>query len=126
MKKINSLESIKHFGRSEFACSCGCGLGWDHMQPQALKKLELARKYSNVPYVINSSIRCEDYNAKIGGAQTSAHKIGWAFDLEARTSARRARILFGLVKAGFHRIGIYKTFIHVDDDPSKPPMVVWL
>jgi hypothetical protein len=30
------------------------------------------------------------------------------------------------MEAGFNRIGISSTFIHVDNDPSKPEDVIWL
>jgi hypothetical protein len=30
------------------------------------------------------------------------------------------------MEAGFNRIGIAPTFIHVDNDPSKPEDVIWL
>ena len=118
---------LKHFDPSEFCCKCRhCTLGFDDMQPQFLKKLALARNYSNVPYRLNRAISCAAHNEKVGGLPTSSHLTGWAVDIEARTSARRSRIVSGLIKAGFHRIGIYSTFIHVDDDPDKPPFVMWL
>jgi hypothetical protein len=30
------------------------------------------------------------------------------------------------MEAGFNRLGIAKTFIHVDNDPGKPEDTVWL
>lgn len=122
------VEKIKHFEDAEFNCKCSyeCGKGYADMEQAFLKKLNLARRYSNTPYVINSAVRCWQHNVDVDGKSNSAHLTGYAVDIEARTSARRARILFGLVKAGFHRIGIYENFIHVDNDPTKPAMVVWL
>jgi hypothetical protein len=34
-------------------------------------------------------------------------------------------IVGSLLEAGFNRIGIADTFIHVDNDPTKPEEVMW-
>ena len=35
------------------------------------------------------------------------------------------KIVQALLTAGFTRIGIASTFIHADDDPSKPQNLIW-
>jgi len=119
---------VKHFRPGEFKCVCqhDCDLGIDHINVDSLEKLEEARRRADVPFRINSSIRCEDHNREIGGSSTSAHMVGKAFDIRAQNSHMRERIMFGLQSAGFNRIGIYDDFIHVDDDETKIPYVMWL
>ena len=97
------------------------------MQEAFLKRLDYARDLAGVPFRITSGYRCPRHNARVGGKPNSAHTRGWAADIAAEDSETRARILFGLIKAGFRRMGIdcKRGFIHVDDDPEKPRPRVW-
>jgi hypothetical protein len=89
--------------------------------------LNEARKIANVPFVVNRSCSCPSHNESVGGSDTSSHLTGYAFDIHTGgDSTRRFAILNGLIRAGFRRIGVYKTFIHADNDPTKPAGVVWL
>jgi len=119
---------VNHFRHGEFKCVCeyDCGMGWSHVNTDSLEKLDEARRRAGVPFRINSSIRCEKHNRDVDGSTTSAHLKGLAFDIKAETSHMRERIIFGLQSAGFNRIGIYPKFIHVDDDMTKIPNVMWL
>ena len=78
--------------------------------------------------IINSGFRCEKHNKdpKVGGSDTSSHLIGLAADIKCEYSTYRFHLLNALLKAGFKRIGIGKTFIHVDLDEAKPQSVIWL
>lgn len=118
--------TLKHFQPREFQCQClKCGLGIEQMQTELLEHLEMARMLSNVKYRLVSAMRCAKRNNEEGGVNGSAHVTGWAVDIEAKSAAQRYRVLYGLIKAGFNRIGIYETFIHADMDPTKPAGVVW-
>jgi len=118
---------MQHFRPVEFECKCGkCGLGFAQMQPDFLERLEMARMLSNVPYSLLSAKRCESHNKAVGGLQDSAHLTGWAVDIEARSAITRMRVVYGLVKAGINRIGVYPTFVHADCDPTKPSNVMWI
>lgn len=118
---------MKHFRPFEFECVCrhDCGKGFAQMNEEFIEKLEFARLLSDVPYKLSSAFRCERHNHDIGGVEDSAHTKGHGADIRADTPRMRYKVLYGLIKAGFNRIGIYDTFIHVDDDPSKPAEVVW-
>ena len=107
----------------EFRCPC-CGA--NDMEPTALIMLDRAREISGFPYRINSGYRCEKHNAEVGGKPTSSHLQGWAVDIRVSGSRSRYLILYGLITAGFARIGIGKDFIHADCDPAKPPELSWL
>lgn len=119
---------MKHFRPTEFQCRCQyhCGLGFAQMDADFLDRLEMARIYANVPFTLTSAIRCEKHNEDEGGKDNSAHLSGLAVDISTPNSHYRFKILYGLIKAGFRRLGIYKDFIHVDDDQTKAPEVSWL
>ena len=116
----------QYFTDDEMQCNCGCGL--INVPPGFLKRLNTARHYSGVPYIITSWCRCFKHNKKpgVGGSPTSSHLKGIAVDIQARSNIRRFAIIAGLLFAGFTRIGIGKTFIHADLDHRKAQKVMWL
>lgn len=124
---IEGFHAVKYFRPSEFECQCfKCGLGFAAMDEDFLDRLDMARLYAGVKFKINSAMRCEKHNRDRDGFEDSAHMKGLAVDIATPNSHVTNRVIYGLVKAGFHRIGIYEDFIHVDDDPGKPPQVTWL
>jgi uncharacterized protein YcbK (DUF882 family) len=72
-----------------------------------------AREYAGVPFIINSGYRCEKHNREVG-SQSANHPSGKAVDIRATDGPTRGKILKGLYRAGFTRIGIGKDFIHAD------------
>ena len=121
----------------EFNCPC-CGK--NEMNESFLGTLTDAREYCRTPFMINSVYRCEKHNKKVGGKvgdkakgiPASTHTVGAAADIHCTESRQRALIICGLLEAGFSRIGIAKTFIHVDmadrleGDDKKAEAVFWL
>jgi len=119
---------LKHFTLSEFDSDDedGSGVGTGaRMQPSTLAMLDNAREIAGVPFKINSGFRTVAHNRAVGGVANSSHIGGWAADI-ATTPATQTRILAAVRKAGFRRIGIYRTFIHVDNDPTKPSPAEWI
>ena len=116
---------MKYFNPSEFSCNCGCGGGYSDMDPDALAMLDAARESANIPFHITSAFRCAKHNKAVGGVEDSAHTTGHAVDILARSGFEKWRIVHGLKKAGFVRIGISNKFIHADNDPEKPQHVIW-
>ena len=102
---------LNNFTLDEFACSC---CGQVHMDDGFLLKLDQARTLANVPFNINSGYRCPKHNLEIG-SMSENHPSGHAADIGCIAGSNRIRILYGLIVAGFKRIGIRKDFIHVDD-----------
>ena len=98
----------------------------DKMDKEFLLKLDRARDLAGIPFKINSAYRTPEHNAKIGGKPNSSHLKGLAVDISVTNSRQRFIILKALLDTGFNRIGIAKSFIHVDDDKSKDSQVVWL
>jgi hypothetical protein len=108
-----STRLTANFSRLEMRCKCGCGAG--DIDIEFVQLLQKARDYAcetagrTVRFVVTSGVRC------------TAH----AADLKAASSRQRKFIVTGLLFAGLNRIGIGRDFIHVDDDPQKPPNVLF-
>jgi hypothetical protein len=115
---------MKYFKKSEFDSPDLKGSG-EKMDCDFLEMIDRAREIAGVPFKINSGYRTVKHNATVGGSVTSSHLNGFAADISCRSNKTREAILTSLILAGFHRIGIAKTFIHVDNDLSKPN-VIWL
>ncbi len=103
----------KHFNRSEFACKCGCG--FSTVDVKLLEILETVRTYFGKPVTINSACRCEEHNAKVGGAKGSKHKLGIAADIVVKdTSPDEVYSFLQGYLEGTGGLGKYNTFTHVD------------
>lgn len=115
---------MKYFKQSEFDSPDIPGSG-ENMQDRFLLFLNQARQHADTPFKINSGFRTVEHNKKIKGSKTSSHLKGVAVDISCKNSIDREKILYGLIQAGFKRIGIAKTFIHTDLDTHKP-YSIWL
>lgn len=109
----------EEFRKAQPSCSLS------DMNPSFMAVLDYARELAGVPFKVNSAYRSVEYEKAKGRAGTSSHTLGRAVDIKCVDNFTRSRVLFGLISAGFTRIGIGKTFVHVDDDPDKNP-AVWL
>ncbi|MDO9554531.1 D-Ala-D-Ala carboxypeptidase family metallohydrolase [Rhodonellum sp.] len=118
---------LKHFKISEFdskdADGSGKGTG-SKMQPCTLIMLDRAREIADIPFAVASGYRTPSHNKKVGGVSNSAHTLGYAVDIRT-TPATQQKVINALREAGFKRIGIYRTFVHADNDPSKPSPATW-
>ena len=111
----------KYFSLDEFKCPC---CGENNISLMFVEQLDQARELAMVPFRINSGYRCESHDAALGGKGN--HTTGWAADIACSASLDRFRLVKSLLEVGFSRIGIGKTFLHVDDVDGKPPEVIWL
>lgn len=112
------------FKKSEFACKCGCG--FDDVNDGFVNRLQFARNIACVPFVITSGCRCKSHNKAEGGGDSSDHLTGEGADIKAVDSATRFKIVNAAISAGFNRIGIGKTFVHLGSNPNNPKGVCWL
>ena len=115
---------MKNFNISEFDSPDSVGSG-QFMDAEFLNILDKARELANTSFVITSGYRTEIHNKKVGGVSSSSHRIGKACDISCRDSRKRSQIITALLEAGFTRIGVGSTFIHVDNDKDKSQDVIW-
>ena len=97
----------------------------ENMNESFLMRLDEAREYAGIPFIINSAYRSPQHPESIKNP-TSSHIKGLAVDISAKDSRTRGLILDALRAVGFNRIGIAKTFIHVDIDYDKSQNVTWV
>ena len=116
---------LTHFSPLEFQCRCGCGAGMEKMDPKFLAMLDAAREIAGVPFALSSAYRCPAHNRAVGGVRDSAHVRGYAADIRCTPSHERFVLLAALLQAGFRRIELAPTWIHVDIDPEKPQDVAF-
>ena len=110
--------NFKFFSLSEFDCPSLPDSG-KNMDINFIYKLEHARELAGIPFKITSGYRTKEHNAEVGGVPNSSHLVGVAADIAVSGGADRYIILSALIKAGFKRIGVAKTFIHCDTDETK-------
>tara|TARA_R110000803_G_scaffold166772_1_gene230085 strand:- start:128 stop:451 length:324 start_codon:yes stop_codon:yes gene_type:complete len=94
------------------------------MNVKFLAKLDEAREFAKIPFVINSAYRSPEHPESIKNP-TSSHIKGLAVDVSVRDSVTRFKVLNALIAVGFNRIGVAGTFIHVDLDTHKSQNVIW-
>lgn len=107
-----------NFKRKEFACSCGCG--FEAVDAELVRILNLVRNHFNKPVVINSACRCEAYNHQIGGAVKSQHVRGMAADIAVEGVLPSVVYEFlDNVFPDIYGMGKYNTFTHIDVRSNK-------
>lgn len=120
---------MKYFRYHEFDSPDVQGSG-QLMDKAFLDMLDFAREIYGKPMEITSGFRTQEYNQDLkargyAASDKSSHLKGLAADVLCTQGTDRWDMVDSFIKAGFKRIGIAKTFIHVDCDPDKPPFVIW-
>ena len=100
------------------------------MDKAFLDMLDFARDLYGKPMKITSGYRTVEYNQDLKArgykaSPNSSHLKGFAVDIACVNSADRWDMIDSLIKAGFNRLGVADTFIHVDCDPDKEPFLIW-
>ena len=111
--------STSNFSPVEFACKCGCGGYIENIALLIL--LEDVRKHFGRPVTINSSTRCSNHNAEVGGADYSTHLSGHAADIVVKDThpGDVYKYLDGCGYSCVIGLGSYSTFTHVDTRGHK-------
>jgi uncharacterized protein YcbK (DUF882 family) len=115
---------LKYFSLAEFDSPDEPGSG-GKMCCKLLKKLDKIRGDFGSPLRVNSGFRTTEHNALVGGRVGSSHLKGLAADLHCNNSGDRTRLLKAIYSAGIVRVGIGRTFIHIDTD-NKKSAACWL
>jgi len=128
-RNLPMKRKIKFFHLSEFDSPDVEGSG-QNMKLDFVRKLDEAREVAGVPFRITSGYRTKEYNKQLKkrgykASTNSAHLKGLAADIATPNSEIRYKILSALIRVGFNRIGIGKTFLHADTDQTKTPEVCW-
>lgn len=122
-KKVASNVDFSVFDSKDIAGSGRC------IDRSLLKRLQLLEKRTGYPVLknINSAVRSHFWNKKVGGVSNSAHLITKckAVDIHAPTRTIRNLLVVQAYNLGFTRIGVGKTFVHLDVDMSKAQYVAW-
>lgn len=91
-----------------------------------MNKLDKARNFANIPFIITSGVRTLYTNQQTGGVEDSSHLKGLACDISAETSRERFLIIWSALSVGIRRIGIGKTHIHLDIDEEKEQNLIFI
>ena len=114
----------KYFTASEFQrCSPSCSI--KQMDADFLDLLDRVRERAGIPLVLNCAYRSKEWDQAKGRTGNSAHTRGKAVDIRCNTSQNRYRIVKAALECGVRRIGIAKTYVHLDNDTSLPQGVIW-
>lgn len=104
----------KYFSRTEFEmCNPSCVL--EDMDPAFLRKLDKLREMLGSPLSLNCAFRTVQHEKDHGRPGTSFHCAGRAADIRCLDSYTRFKIVQYAIVIGLNGIGIYDTFIHLDD-----------
>ena len=117
LARDGEVQISKNFKVKEFRCKDGSDkilIDTDFVA----NKLQKIRDGLGAPVTINSAYRTESYNKKVGGAKSSYHMKGQAFDIvvKGHTPLEVARFEQTI---GITGIIQYNTFVHVDSRPTK-------
>lgn len=111
------MQIAKNFKVKEFRCKDGSDkilIDTDFV----VNKLQKIRDHFGAPITINSAYRTESYNKKVGGAKSSYHMKGQAFDIvvKGHTPLEVAQFAQSISIPGIIQ---YNTFVHVDSRPTR-------
>ena len=107
----------EHFDRAEFRCECECG--FDTVDTDLLRILEVIRQHFDRPVRINSGCRCADHNASVGGGTHSQHRYGRAADIVV--DGIDPSLVYELAdQMGIGGVGEYNGWTHIDSRTNGP------
>ena len=106
--------------------SCPCGKCSGVLDTNLLSLLSFIEKAMEKELYITSGYRCQEHNLSVGGVPNSAHTKGLDVDISMSSDKDRYTLITLLLSGGMNRIGIAKTFIHADKDPTLNAKRIWV
>jgi uncharacterized protein YcbK (DUF882 family) len=125
-KEFNDI-NLKHgsfFTIEEIEKVCKGG-GIEKIDPEAFDMLCRIRKRANFPFIINSAYRSPTHEISKGRRKDGSHTEGKAFDIQALNGRQAHAIVRAAMVEGVNRIGIAKTYVHIDTSKKLPENVIW-
>jgi uncharacterized protein YcbK (DUF882 family) len=110
-----SLWIWKNFTPYEIACR---HCGEVKINEYFLGALQRNRDLLGSPLSVSSVYRCPIWNAMVGGAPLSTHKLGRAADQSGKNTDAKHTYELAL-EAGFTGFGFYRTFTHTDTGRAR-------
>ena len=95
------------------------------MHADTIERLNRMREIAGIPLVLNCAYRSPAHDRARGRSGTGAHTLGRAVDIRCNADATRYKIIVAALEAGFTRIGVADTFVHVDDSPTHAQRRFW-
>lgn len=103
------------------------------LHPVLIEKLVVAQRLAGFQFMFTSAFRSKSYELSKGRNGSSSHckydanenPASLAADISTIDSHTRYKVLGACLLAGFPRIGVGKSFIHVDIDETKPHPIVF-
>lgn len=107
------MNNYIHFTEKEFnSLTPSCSLS--DMSPAFMEKLDKARHFACVPFVLNCAYRSVEWDKSKGRNGLSYHCSGRAVDVRCKDSMTRFRIMNACLHFGLS-VGIYGNFLHIDN-----------
>lgn len=98
---------------------------YEYMNKAILTQLEAIGEVVGKRMLIKSGYRTIQHNAKVKGSVNSSHLRGYAVDVICFTGRDKWVLLNAAIKVGINRIGIGKSFLHLDCDPNLVSKVIF-
>lgn len=95
------------------------------MDPAFLSRLDQVREVAGIPMVLTSAYRSPSYELQHGRQGSSAHCQGKAVDVRCNSFANRYRIIRAALACGITRIGVAKSYVHLDVSTTHQQNVIW-
>ena len=120
------MKQARYFKEEEFRrCTPPCSI--EDMDEEFLFLLDMVRREAGIPLVLNSAYRSAEWDRKHGRSGSGAHTKGMAVDIRCNSDSNRYRIVTAVCRCKINRIGVYKSWIHLDigDRCGMTPNVIW-
>ncbi len=115
----------RHFREAEFnRLTPSCSL--QDMEQRAMDIFDRVRDGAGMPLTLTCAYRTKEWDRAKGRSGNSAHTAGQAIDISCTDLSTRYKIVQAAINAGITRIGIAKTFVHIDTSNLNTQRVVWL
>lgn len=116
------MHNYRFFKINEFDCS---HTGFNQMDPEFIRKLDILRERCGFPFVINSGYRDATHPIEAKKAKPGMHSQGIAADIKVNNGIQRRKVVEEALKLDFGGVGVANGFVHVDSRSTTPVMWVY-